>query len=81
MDKKLKLCPFCGEEAEFVPEHVKRKDPAPVLMVRCRGCGATPWMILLENPRYFETYKNLLTNKWNHRTNAQGDFDYDPTAE
>lgn len=80
MNENLKLCPFCGEEAEIIPEYIKKKDVAPVLMIRCKWCGAAPWMILIDNPRYFEAYKNTLIKKWNHRTDAQGNFDYDPTA-
>lgn len=61
MDEKLKLCPFCGGEAELTQDRYRGLN---TFYVRCCGCGART---------DFEYAEEFAAELWNGRVEPNGD--------
>lgn len=61
--RKLKPCPFCGEEAEYFEERIFIMNNAFLMGVKCINCGGA----------YMTSDKDLCPNDvykaWNRRVN------------
>ena len=60
MESDLKLCPFCGGEAD-----IQRHDEFGLYYIVCEECGA---QVISDTPDYFEEFSMKdLYKKWNRR--------------
>lgn len=65
---KLKPCPFCGGEAEyisFVDDNVQAIIRKPACQIRCMNCKVIMGDFVAED--YSFSYKDKATEAWNRR--------------
>ena len=73
IESQLSVCPFCGQEAEYLIDQHENSDTTHTHKIRCKdvfGCGATMFDSISYYGNYEERIQSFI-NRWNRRNKRE----------